>query len=70
MFNMMSMDLQRTDGDIRLLGKELDSIDIVKDGNKMGICPQANTIWDVMTVDQCIKFICEIKGIKKDQIAI
>jgi ABC-type transporter Mla maintaining outer membrane lipid asymmetry ATPase subunit MlaF len=51
MFNMMSMDLQRTNGDIRLLGNEIDDINIVRDGNKMGMCAQTNTIWDVMSVD-------------------
>ena len=66
MFNMMSMDLQRTNGDIRLLGNEIDDINIVRDGNKMGMCAQTNTIWDVMSVDQCIRFICEVKGIKGD----
>lgn len=66
MFNMMSMDLQRTNGDIRLLGNEIDDINIVRDGNKMGMCAQTNTIWDVMSVDQCIRFICEVKGVKGD----
>ena len=38
MFNLMSMDLQRTSGDIRLLGNEIDKVNIVRDGNKMGMC--------------------------------
>ena len=38
MFNMMSMDLQRTSGDVRLLGNEIDKVNIVRDGNKMGMC--------------------------------
>jgi hypothetical protein len=38
MFNMMSMDLKRTKGDIRLLGNEIDKVNIVRDGNKMGMC--------------------------------
>jgi len=51
MFNMMSMDMQRTNGDIRLLGNEIDDINIVRDGNKMGMCPQTNTIFKVLNVD-------------------
>ena len=39
MFNIMTMDLKRSDGDVKLLGKPLDSIDIKKDGPKMGMCP-------------------------------
>lgn len=38
MFNMMSMDMKRTSGDIRLLGNEIDDVNIVRDGNKMGMC--------------------------------
>jgi ABC-type multidrug transport system ATPase subunit len=60
----MSMDLQRTSGDIRLLGNDIDKVNIVRDGNKMGMCAQSNTIWDVMTVNECIRFVCEVKGIK------
>lgn len=38
MFNLMSMDLKRTSGEIRLLGNEIDKVNIVRDGNKMGMC--------------------------------
>lgn len=39
MFNMMTMDLKRSRGQIKLLNTDLDQIDIVSDGNKMGMCP-------------------------------
>ena len=51
MFNMMTMDLKRTNGDIKLLNTNLDDVDVVKEGNKMGMCPQFNPIWAVMSVD-------------------
>ena len=38
-FNMMTMDLKRSHGDIKLLGQDLDQIDIVENGNKLGMCP-------------------------------
>jgi len=38
MFNMMSMDLKRSNGDINLLGNSIDKVNIVRDGNKMGMC--------------------------------
>lgn len=38
MFNMMSMGLKRTSGDIGLLGNEIDKVSVVRDGNKMGMC--------------------------------
>lgn len=39
MFNIMTMDLKRSDGDVKLLGKDLDSINVKNDGSKMGMCP-------------------------------
>jgi ABC-type multidrug transport system ATPase subunit len=51
MFNIMTMDLKRTDGDVKILGKDLDILKVKDDGMKMGMCPQFNTIWDVLTVD-------------------
>jgi hypothetical protein len=34
----------------------------------MGMCPQFNTIWNVLSVDQSISFIGEVKGLTKEQI--
>mmetsp|Transcript_40606 Transcript_40606/g.61871 ORF Transcript_40606/g.61871 Transcript_40606/m.61871 type:complete len:145 (-) Transcript_40606:249-683(-) len=34
----------------------------------MGLCPQSNTIWDFLDVDQSIQFIADIKGIKPSEI--
>jgi len=63
MFNMMTMDLQRSSGDVRILNKDLDELKVVEDGNRMGMCPQFNPIWDNMTVDQCINYIAKVKGL-------
>lgn len=68
MFNMMSMELKRTSGDIRLLGNDIDKVNIARDGNKMGMCAQTNTVWDVMSVNECIRFVCEVKGVKGEDI--
>jgi ABC-type multidrug transport system ATPase subunit len=61
----MTMDLKRSSGDVKILDKNLDDLDVKKDGMKMGMCPQFNTIWDVLTVDESINFIGEIKGLSK-----
>lgn len=66
MFNMMSMEMKRTSGDIKLLGNDIDKVNTSRDGNKMGICAQTNTVWDVMSVNECIKFVCEVKGVIGD----
>ena len=68
MFNIMTMDLQRTSGDVRILNENLDQLDIVKYGNQMGMCPQFNTIWEKMTVDQCLSYVAEIKGVPSSEI--
>jgi len=50
------------------MGKDLDEIKVSEDGRKMGMCPQHNTIWDCLTVDQSIGFIGEIKGLSHEEI--
>lgn len=39
MFNIMTMNLKRSGGDVKILGKDLDLIKVGNDGNKMGMCP-------------------------------
>ena len=50
-FNLLTLDLQRTNGNIKILNETVDKLDIVKNGIYMGISPQMNTIWDKLTVD-------------------
>jgi ABC-type multidrug transport system ATPase subunit len=57
MFNIMTMDLRRTDGDIKIMQQHLDEIDLKEVGPKMGMCPQHNTIWEALTVDESLNFI-------------
>ena len=68
MFNVMTMDLKRSDGEVSIMDTPLDNIDVTKDGNKMGMCPQFNPIWKYLTVDQCLQFIGEVKGLPSDEI--
>ena len=57
MFNIMTMDMKRTEGQIKVMDINIDEMQVNEHGNKMGICPQANTIWNALTVDQSLKFI-------------
>lgn len=68
MFNVMTMDLKRTSGDVRILNTDLDRINISQQGKLMGMVPQYNTIWEAMTVDESINFIGEIKGLPAEEI--
>ncbi len=33
----------------------------------MGIVAQHNTIWDVLTVEQSLDYICDIRGVPQDE---
>ena len=68
MFNIMTMDLRRSDGDVNILNTDLDKINVREQGYKMGMCPQFNTIWNVLSVDQSLNFIAEVKGIDPEDI--
>jgi len=66
-FDMLTFDLKRTAGEAKVLGSMLDRLNIVEEGIRMGMCPQHNTIWDFLDVDQSIEFIADIKGIRGEQ---
>lgn len=38
-FNVLTMDLKRSEGGVKLMDQDLDTINIGKYGKKMGICP-------------------------------
>ena len=39
MFNIMTMDLKRTNGDVKLLSTDLEQLDVPENGRYIGICP-------------------------------
>jgi ABC-type uncharacterized transport system ATPase component len=39
MVNIMTMDLKRTSGKVKILGKDLDQLSVQNDGNRLGMCP-------------------------------
>ena len=39
MFNIMTMDLKRSDGEVSIMNTDLDQISVLKQGYKMGMCP-------------------------------
>jgi len=64
-FNMTTMDLKRSTGEIKLFNVPLDNLNIEEFGPKMGMVPQHNTIWEVLTVDESMDFVSRIKGLNK-----
>jgi len=39
MFNVMTMDLKRSDGEVQLMDTPIDNLKVTEHGNKMGMCP-------------------------------
>ena len=57
------MAIKRSTGDVKIHDIDLDKLDIYNQGISMGMCPQHNTIWEFLTVDQSLWHIGEIKGL-------
>lgn len=68
MFNVMTMDLKRSEGDVKILQTDIDNLNVTLHGNKMGMCPQFNPIWKVLTVDQTMRYIGMVKGLSDAEI--
>jgi ABC-type multidrug transport system ATPase subunit len=68
MFNLMTLALQRSEGDIKLMDVGIDNINMTQHGNKMGMCQQENTIWEKLTVDESLYYIGQVKGLKLSEI--
>jgi ATP-binding cassette subfamily A (ABC1) protein 3 len=68
MFNIMTMDLKRTDGEVKIMDRMIDDLNVTEEGNKMGMCPQFNPIWKRLTVEQSLWYIGMVKGLSDDDI--
>ena len=64
-FNCITMDICRSSGSIFLLGTDIEEVQPQQYGNKFGICPQYNAIWNKLTVDEHFEFITQIKGLSQ-----
>lgn len=51
MFSIMTMDFKRSEGEVKILNTDIDKLSVLEHGSKMGMCPQFNTIWNVLSVD-------------------
>mmetsp|Transcript_9083 Transcript_9083/g.8542 ORF Transcript_9083/g.8542 Transcript_9083/m.8542 type:complete len:178 (+) Transcript_9083:402-935(+) len=59
------MDLPASFGDINVLNHNLREFKTQPQGhgNRMGLCPQFNTIWEKLTVDEHLNFMGALKGL-------
>lgn len=69
MFNVMTMDMRRTSGEVKILDTDIDALNVTQHGNKMGMCPQFNPIWKNLTVDQSLQYIGTVKGLNSEELA-
>lgn len=46
MFSMLSMDVARSEGEITVMDKNVDKVDLTKIGKSLGMCPQYDSIWE------------------------
>jgi ABC-type multidrug transport system ATPase subunit len=44
-FSMLSMDEPRSDGEIQVLGNDIENISLQQNGGSFGMCPQYDSIW-------------------------
>ena len=50
-FNIMTLAMKRSGGNCKIHSKEIDNVNIKKQGLTMGICSQSNTIWKSLNID-------------------
>lgn len=67
-FNIMTMALRRSGGNARLFNQDIDGLKI--DGNDvtLGMCPQENSLWGDLTVEQSLNQIGNIVGLEQSEI--
>merc|ERR1712000_457352 len=62
LFNIMSLNLRRSRGDVTLLKEDIGK-NITKILPDIGICPQENVIWENMSVVEHFQILCRLKGL-------
>jgi ATP-binding cassette, subfamily A (ABC1), member 3 len=66
MFSMLSMDVARSEGEITILGKDVDKVNLTDVGKSLGMCPQYDSIWEQLDVEENLTFAAELKGLSKE----
>jgi ATP-binding cassette, subfamily A (ABC1), member 3 len=64
-FNILTALLPKTQGNVRLLGREVSrgQPDLYQN---VGICPQFNCLWDILTVQEHLEFFAGLKGLSQE----
>ena len=67
-FSVLTMDQPKSNGEVRILRTEVESIDCQQQGRHLGLAAQANIIWETLTVDEHLNFIGKVKGLTPAEI--
>lgn len=67
-FDILSLKLQRTHGQVRLGGIDLDEMEDYRNRGHISSVAQTNTLWDYLTVDQHLQFMGELRGLSFEDI--
>lgn len=59
----MAMEYSKSSGEITLLNQPVEKIDIEGTGRYIGLCPQYNSIWERLTVDESLEFFARLRGL-------
>jgi ATP-binding cassette subfamily A (ABC1) protein 3 len=63
---MMCLDTPRTSGEAKVLNTPVEYIDVLQDGPYIGLCPQYNTLWEQLTVDESLNLVAKMKGLSNE----
>lgn len=65
-FEILTSKIPKTSGTVKLEGKEL-SRELYDVFNETGICPQSNTLWESLTVEEHLRIYGHIKGLSQNE---
>ena len=49
-----------------LIDTKVEDIDVLAQGSYIGLCPQYNTLWEQLTVDESLNLIARMKGLSEE----
>jgi len=65
-FEILTSKIPKTSGTVKLEGKEL-SRELYAVFNETGICPQSNTLWESLTIEEHLRIYAHIKGLSNTE---
>ena len=67
-FSVLTMELPKSSGDVQVMNMPTETFDNNTYAPMLGLAAQSNVIWDHLTVDEHLNFICRVKGLNQQDI--